>query len=100
MGTTTTTNAAAVVTWELAGSNKKCDRDEGEVYLDSSPGKVSSIEACQKACASNPKCQSITFFHSGWCSHFSTACKEMEWSAKSTSMRINSAATTVGTGSS
>merc|ERR1712032_29321 len=100
--TTTTTNAAAGVTWELAGSNKQCNRAAGEVYLDSSPGKVPSIEACQKACESNPKCQSISYFNGGWCSHFSTTCTNTKWSAKCTSMRINSATTTttVGTGSS
>merc|ERR1712032_701509 len=99
VSTTTTTNAAAGVTWELAGSNKECNQAAGEVYLDSSPGKVSSIEACKKACESNPKCQSITYFNGGWCSHFSTSCTSTKWSTKSTSMRINSATTTVDTGS-
>jgi len=56
------------------GSKVVCDTAAGELYLDSSPGKVSNSGECKSLCQANSKCNSITYFKSGFCSHFSTSC--------------------------
>merc|ERR1711934_705076 len=60
--------------WIRAETKAICDTSAGEVYIKGSPGKLMNAKQCQKACEDYPKCKSITFFKSGWCSLFSTAC--------------------------
>merc|ERR1712048_471203 len=72
--TPTTTPSAPKRSWTSAVSNVQCDTGAGEVFLGSSPGKVSSLDLCKQSCADSGDCQSITYFNSGYCSHFSTLC--------------------------
>ena len=97
--TTLTDCAGDQRTWVEAGSNAQCDAGAGEVYRSQSPGKVSDIDACKKSCEDDPKCKSITFFNSGWCSHFSTDCKKTKWASKAIAMRLGTqrTVTTVAT---
>jgi len=74
-------------TWKSAGSNTACDTSAG--YLESSPGKVSTLEQCKKSCEGATGCQSITFFKSGWCSHFSTACTKTNRHNKAVALRLS-----------
>ena len=60
--------------WRVVGSGVACDKFAGEVYLESSRGKIPSLEACKELCEVVADCRSITYFQSGWCSHFSTPC--------------------------
>jgi len=62
--------------WRKTGSNVECDTNAGESYLKTSPGRGSTLEQCKKACEDSAACQSITYFRSGWCSHFSTPCSK------------------------
>ena len=90
--------------WIQLESNAECDRDGGEVYQSKRSGKVSGLIACQKACRAEAGCQSITYYHSGWCSLFSTACtkrkiakgaiKSMLWAGTSTVTATDSTTTT------
>jgi len=82
------TTTGAQRTWVEAGSNAQCDAGSGEVYRSQSPGKVSDIAACKKSCEDDPKCKSITFFNSGWCSHFSTECTKTKTTNKAIAMRL------------
>ena len=75
-------------TWVEVGSNAQCDVGAGEVYRSQSPGKVSDIAACKKSCEDDPKCKSITFFNSGWCSHFSTECTKTTAGTNAIAMRL------------
>ena len=75
-------------TWEEVGANTQCDAGAGEVYRSQSPGKVSDLAACQKSCEDDAGCQSITFFNSGWCSHFGTGCAKTKVTSKAVSMRL------------
>ena len=63
------------VLWVTVGVNAVCDTSAGEVYRkESSPGQLSNLEACKTSCEGDTKCRSISYFTSGWCSHYSTAC--------------------------
>ena len=68
--------------WQYAGSGIECDESAGEVYLRSLSGKVWGLDHCKKLCESTPACQSITYFVSGWCSHFSTLCSKTKRNKK------------------
>ena len=71
---------------QVGGRKALCDTSAGEVYLRSSPGKVSSVEDCKSLCRAHAKCKSITFFRSGWCSHFSTPCTKTRKNSKALSI--------------
>merc|ERR1712037_635744 len=43
-------------------------------YLDSSPGVLDNLAACAQSCQKSTQCNSVTFYASKWCSHFSTTC--------------------------
>ena len=83
--------------WVEVGGNAECDTRSGEVYLKQSPGKVSSLEACQKSCQNAAGCQSITYFRSGWCSHYSTACTKVKRKPGAIAMRLTAAPKTTRT---
>ena len=60
--------------WMQVGEKAACDTSAGEIYNQQSPGKISSFEKCKRLCENDASCNSITFFRTGWCSHFSTPC--------------------------
>ena len=60
--------------WQSLGSKKGCDTNAGEVYMREESDNFSDLEACQASCENAADCQSITFYKSGWCSHYSTPC--------------------------
>merc|ERR1712048_808985 len=69
--------------WVKVGDNVECDGFYGgEVYLESSRGKVPTLEACKKACEAAKGCKSITYFKTKWCSHWSTPCAKTKWNKK------------------
>ena len=73
--------------WATVGVNAVCDTSAGEVYLQESPGKLPNIDACKKSCEGNEKCRSISYFKSGWCSHYSTACTKTR-KGKATTLQL------------
>merc|ERR1712151_870508 len=80
--TTTVGQSGAIRSWQSVGSKLQCDTGAGEVYLQSSPGKVSGIELCKMSCEDSEECQSITYYKSTWCSHYSTPCTNTKKSNK------------------
>ena len=82
MGIITTT---IELTWEEVAYNAVCDVAAGEKYVEASSGRFGDLEICQRGCEGNPECRSITFFKSGWCSHYSTPCTKTKWAGKATS---------------
>ena len=60
--------------WQSVGTKVECDTAAGEVYMKQSSSKVSDLDACQASCQNAAGCESITFYKSGWCSHYSTPC--------------------------
>ena len=76
--------------WVDIGSNTACDKNAGEVYSATSPGKGLSVDQCQQACEETAGCQSITYFNSGWCSHFSTPCTNTKRVRKAVAHRLSS----------
>ena len=61
-------------TWSEIGAGLVCDHEDGEKYLDSSRGKVPTLEACQQSCEDAKLCKSVSYFKTKWCSHWSTPC--------------------------
>ena len=80
----------------MAGRSKNtaCDIASGEKYLGESSKQVSDEEACKKSCEDAAACKSITFYSSGWCSHFSTECTKTKADGNAISIRLSRAATT------
>ena len=75
-------------TWRAAGVHgAACDSTAGEVYMKSSPGKV-KLGRCKKACENTAGCQSITYFKTGWCSHYSTPCTKTTRVNKAIALRF------------
>ena len=72
----------------LTGLQVECDTKAGEVYLQTSPRKVDSLSECQESCIRVPKCMSITFFNSGYCSHFGTTCVKTKKHKNAQSYRL------------
>merc|ERR1719198_2763947 len=68
--------------WTEIGANLECDGYDGEVYLESSQGKVPTLAECKESCESAKECTSISYFKSGWCSHWSTPCKKTRFNKK------------------
>ena len=64
------------------GVNLECDGYDGEVYLESSRGKVPTLAECKASCENTEECSSISYFKSGWCSHWSTPCKKTKFNKK------------------
>ena len=82
----TTPNSGCTLT--NARASAECDNRAGEVYLRNSPGKLSSLDLCKKSCQDAAGCRSITYFKSGWCSHYSTSCVTSKWKSKATALRL------------
>ena len=87
-------SADAQPSWVEISANAECDTSSGEVYLQQSPGKVSTLDACQTSCQNSAKCRSITYFRTGWCSHYSTACTKVKSKSKTIAMRLTAAPAT------
>ena len=68
--------------WVEVGSQLECDGYAGEVYMDSSRGKVQTLDACKKSCEDTASCKSITYFKTKWCTHWSTPCTKTRWKRK------------------
>ena len=84
-------------TWIEIGAKLECHGYDGEVYLESSRGKVPTLAKCKDSCESVPKCQSISYFTSGWCSHWSTPCTKTKWNKKvALSLRLSLASDVAG----
>ena len=77
--------------WIEIGTKLECNGYAGEVYLESSRGKVPSLTKCKESCEGAPGCKSISYFKSGWCTHWSTPCTKTRWNKKVVvSLRLNS----------
>merc|ERR1712224_172510 len=46
------------------------------------------LEQCKKSCQDAAACQSITYFSSRWCSHFSTPCTKTKKNNKAVAFRL------------
>ena len=58
--------------------------------MESSPGKGSSLDDCKQLCEDTVGCQSIAYFTTGWCSHFSTPCTNTKSNSKaSAALRVS-----------
>ena len=55
-----------------------CDTSAGEVYSQTSSKNTPSLQQCKKLCEASTECRSITYFKSGWCSHYSTPCAHIK----------------------
>ena len=88
------TCAGGKFTWAGRSKNSACDAGSGEKYLSTSSKLVSDEEACKKSCEDAAACKSITFYSSGWCSHFSTECTKTKADGNAISIRLSRAATT------
>ena len=73
------TGATPALTWAEVGSKVVCDGSAGEVHLDSSDGKVPTLEACKQSCKIAKGCKSISYFTTKWCSHWSTPCTKTKY---------------------
>ena len=74
----------------MVGSNAQCDAGAGELYLAQSSAQRSSLDRCKQSCRDEAACRSITYFASGWCSHFSTACDKTKSSGNAVAMQLTS----------
>jgi len=72
----------------LAHSDKECDITHGEIYMPSSQ-KASSVAECLSSCTAAKACRSVTYYPSGFCSHFITHCKNTQPSAGAKSYTID-----------
>ena len=66
--------------WIEVGSKWECYTPEA--YLDSSRGKVPTLEECKESCLASTGCKSITYLSSKWCSHYSALCSKTTWNKK------------------
>ena len=82
------------LTWAGRSKNSVCDIVSGEKFLFKSSKLVSNEKACKKSCEDAAACKSITFYSSGWCSHFSTECTKTKADSNAISIRLSRAGTT------
>ena len=68
--------------------DKECDVANGEVYVPASSAKQADLAACKKTCEDEANCKSISFFRSGWCSHYSTCCKNRKATYKADALQL------------
>jgi len=65
-------------------------------YLSNSPGFVETAALCSELCEASTQCNSMTWYESTWCSHFSTACATLVPEAGATTVRFQPVARSVG----
>ena len=75
--------------WVKVGNKVQCDTNAGEKYIKDSSGKLPNIWQCKKSCEDSVECRSITYVPGGWCSHYSTSCKNHKTNIKAVSMRLD-----------
>ena len=80
-------------TWAAVWNSAACNAGAGENYLRASSKLVSIVEACKQSCENAAACRSITFYSSGWCSHFSTECKERKTDSNAISIQLSKKST-------
>merc|ERR1712176_1687741 len=85
---TPATTAGMTFTWVDRFVNTACNAGAGEKYLGASSKRMSNEEACKKSCEDVAACRSITFYSSGWCSHFSTDCTKTKADSNAISARL------------
>lgn len=71
-----------------AAYGKVCDKTQEEKQVDWKEDFTKDIAECKKSCEDEPRCQSITFYKDGWCSHFITKCQKMKDDRNAISMQI------------
>merc|ERR1712032_962993 len=76
-------------------TDKACDYSASG-HLPSSSGFVDSLAACGKSCQASSQCNSITFYGSKWCSHFSSKCTRLVDSAGAKTVRFEAGAQAKG----
>ena len=81
--------AGKQLTWAAILKSTACNARAGEKYLSASSKKVSNEEACKQSCEAVTACRSITFWSNGWCSHFSTECKERKADSSAISIQLS-----------
>jgi len=79
--------------WGRSSRNAKCKQGAGEVPLRKSSVRTSSLEKCKESCENAPGCQSVTYFKTGFCAHFSTSCTNIKKSRKAVVERLETACT-------
>ena len=79
----------AALTWLSVSLHAACDTGAGEVYLQTSSKNVPSLKQCKKLCETSTECHSVTYFKSGWCSHFSTTCTNTKWQNDAMALQVN-----------
>merc|ERR1712032_1797321 len=52
-------------------NHQECDTGNGEVLVSQSSSNQPDLASCRKSCDDAPLCKSMTYFKSGWCSHYS-----------------------------
>ena len=83
--------------WTEIGAKLECNGYDGEVYLESSRGKVPTLTECKESCESAQGCKSISYFKSGWCSHFSTPCTKVRPKTNANAWRLNASSSSTRT---
>merc|ERR1712025_184069 len=78
--TTTTTTTTAERVWQDIGDTVACDANAGETSMPTESGKVGNLDACRALCETSisserGRCQSFTYWNSGFCSLYSTSCE-------------------------
>ena len=79
--------------WKSFGANTECNAGAGEKYRGQSSGQQSSLDLCKQSCQNEAACKSITYYSSGWCSHFSTDCSKSKASSGAVAMQKRSGTT-------
>ena len=79
--------------WGQSNKNVKCNQGAGEVPLRESSVRTSSLEECKVSCEYAVGCQSVTYFKTGFCAHFSTPCTNTKKSGKAVVERLETACT-------
>jgi len=62
-------------------TNSQCDETNGELYLAGSSKAHLTHAACYQSCVATTGCRAVTYFRSGWCSHFASCCEKRKPSA-------------------
>merc|ERR1712032_173407 len=87
-GNKPTTPAAELPANSVKISGRACDAAKSG-YLDSSPGVLDNLAACAQSCQKSTQCNSVTFYSSKWCSHFSKGCHGLVTDSGATSVKLS-----------
>merc|ERR1719450_2007528 len=70
--------------------DQECDAAKNG-YLTSGSGLVADLAACAESCHKSAQCNSVAFYASKWCSHFSGTCEHRGAKLGATSVTFQSA---------